>query len=117
MSSLGNVINALVQGRGHVPYRDSRLTRLLQDSLGGNSVTLLVAAMSPATVNYEESLSTLQFADRAKNIKNKVKVNRDPKLARIAELLAENRMLRKRIEQLESMIDGKERKSRCCVIL
>lgn len=72
--------------------------------------------MSPATVNYEESLSTLQFADRAKNIKNKVKINRDPKLARIADLIAENRKLKRRIEALEAMVDGKESKS-CCAIL
>lgn len=120
LSALGGVINSLVQGKGHVPYRDSKLTRLLQDSLGGNSVTLLVAAMSPATVNFEDSLSTLQFADRAKKIKNKVKVNIDPKLARIRELLAENEKLRERITALERDLakyrgEGGADSSCCCL--
>ena len=62
-----------VQGRmRHIPYRDSRLTYLLQDSLGGNAKTCLVAAVSPAAVNIAETLSTLRFADQAKRIKNQV---------------------------------------------
>ena len=65
LSALGNVISALVDGRSkHVPYRDSKLTRLLQDSLGGNTRTLMVACLSPADNNYEESLSTLRYANR-----------------------------------------------------
>ena len=61
LSALGNVISALVDGKGkHIPYRDSKLTRLLQDSLGGNTKTLMVAAISPADYNYEETLSTLR---------------------------------------------------------
>ena len=73
LSALGNVINALAEGKagkGHIPYRDSKLTRLLQHSLGGNSLTVMVAAVSPADDNFDESLSTLQYANRAKNIKN-----------------------------------------------
>ena len=54
----------------HVPYRDSKLTRLLQDSLGGNTKTVMLAALSPADYNYDETLSTLRYADRAKSIKN-----------------------------------------------
>lgn len=70
LSALGNVISALVDGKGkHIPYRDSKLTRLLQDSLGGNTKTLMVAAVSPADYNYDETLSTLRYANRAKNIK------------------------------------------------
>uniref|UniRef100_A0A8C6YUW8 Kinesin-like protein n=3 Tax=Nothoprocta TaxID=8806 RepID=A0A8C6YUW8_NOTPE len=80
LSALGNVISALVDGRcKHIPYRDSKLTRLLQDSLGGNTKTLMVACLSPADSNYDETLSTLRYANRAKNIKNKPCINEDPK--------------------------------------
>lgn len=81
LSALGNVISALVAGKTtHVPYRDSKLTRLLQDSLGGNTKTIMIAAISPADYNYEETLSTLRYANRAKNIKNTPKINEDPKV-------------------------------------
>jgi len=60
-----------------VPYRDSKLTRILQDSLGGNSRTTMIACASPAESNYDESLSTIKYASRAMNIKNKPIVNRD----------------------------------------
>ena len=71
LSALGNVISALSDNKPgkHVPYRDSKLTRMLQDSLGGNTKTLMVAAISPADYNYDETLSTLRYANRAKNIK------------------------------------------------
>lgn len=86
LSALGNVISALVDGKSkHIPYRDSKLTRLLQDSLGGNTKTLMVACLSPADNNYDETLSTLRYANRAKNIKNKPKVNEDPKDALLRE--------------------------------
>ncbi|KAI9187811.1 hypothetical protein H9P43_002202 [Blastocladiella emersonii ATCC 22665] len=86
LSALGNCISALVDGKSsHVPYRDSKLTRLLQDSLGGNAKTLMIATMSPASYNYDETLSTLRYANRAKNIKNKPKVNEDPKDALLRE--------------------------------
>ena len=86
--ALGNVINAIAddqerrtQGLGprhlHVPYRDSKLTRLLQDSLGGNARTCMIACISPADANLEESLNTLKYAARARNIRNKPVVNRD----------------------------------------
>jgi hypothetical protein len=76
LSALGNVINALAEGkRSHVPYRDSKLTRLLQESLGGNSLTVMIATVSPSVFNMEETLSTLQYANRAKNIKNESRVN------------------------------------------
>ena len=64
----------------HVPYRDSQLTRLLQDSLGGNSHTIMIACVSPADSNMEESLNTLRYADRARKIKNKPIVNIDPQV-------------------------------------
>ncbi|XP_068724278.1 kinesin-like protein KIF17 [Montipora capricornis] len=80
LSVLGNVISALVDRKSkHVPYRDSKLTRLLQDSLGGNSKTLMVACVSPGENNYEETLSTLRYAKRAKDITNKPKINEDLK--------------------------------------
>ena len=68
----GNCINALAEGRRHVPYRDSKLTRLLQDSLGGNCKTVMIAAISPAIATYEDTYKTLKYADRAKNIKSNV---------------------------------------------
>ena len=75
LSALGMVIKALADGKPHIPYRDSKLTRLLQDSLGGNTKTTLIVGVSPADDNIEESISTLNFAKRAKTIKNVVKVN------------------------------------------
>tara|TARA_B110000285_G_C15065652_1_gene584953 strand:- start:136 stop:597 length:462 start_codon:yes stop_codon:yes gene_type:complete len=78
---LGQVISALTDaksGAGHIPYRDSKLTRILQDSLGGNSRTTMIACVSPAESNYEESLGTVKYASRARNIKNKPVINRDP---------------------------------------
>eukprot|EP00595_Chromulina_sp_UTEXLB2642_P002862 CAMPEP_0196764148 /NCGR_PEP_ID=MMETSP1095-20130614/5449_1 /TAXON_ID=96789 ORGANISM="Chromulina nebulosa, Strain UTEXLB2642" /NCGR_SAMPLE_ID=MMETSP1095 /ASSEMBLY_ACC=CAM_ASM_000446 /LENGTH=623 /DNA_ID=CAMNT_0042118897 /DNA_START=48 /DNA_END=1916 /DNA_ORIENTATION=- len=76
LSALGGVINALTDERQtHIPYRDSKLTRLLQDSLGGNSKTVLIIAVSPSTYNAAETISTCRFGMRAKSITNKVKVN------------------------------------------
>ena len=94
--ALGNVISALCEdnNRGHIPYRDSKLTRLLQDSLGGNSHTLMIACVSPADSNYEETISTLRYADRARKIKNKPIVNHDPQTAEINKL-------RQQIQQLQ----------------
>lgn len=95
LSALGNVIKALVDGGSHhVPYRDSKLTRLLQDSLGGNTKTVMVAALSPADYNYEETLSTLHYANRAKAIKNKPRINEDPKDALLKEYEQEIKQLR-----------------------
>ncbi|KAK0627744.1 P-loop containing nucleoside triphosphate hydrolase protein [Immersiella caudata] len=76
LSALGMVINALTDGKSsHVPYRDSKLTRILQESLGGNSRTTLIINCSPSSYNDVETLSTLRFGMRAKSIKNKAKVN------------------------------------------
>ncbi|KAL3841306.1 hypothetical protein ACJMK2_019469, partial [Sinanodonta woodiana] len=100
LSALGNVISALVDGKSkHIPYRDSKLTRLLQDSLGGNTKTLMVACLSPADNNYEESLSTLRYANRAKNIQNKPKINEDPKDALL-------RQYQEEIQKLKAMLMG-----------
>jgi kinesin family protein 11 len=73
--TLGRVINALVERGSHIPYRESKLTRLLQDSLGGQTKTCIIATVSPAKSNLEETISTLDYAFRAKNIRNKPQVN------------------------------------------
>ena len=94
--SLGNVISALGDERrrgGHVPYRDSKLTRLLQDSLGGNSKTLMIACISCADDSIEESLNTLKYAHRARNIKNRPIVNRE-RLALLSSLQGEIQVTR-----------------------
>lgn len=78
---MGNCISVLAdkatgkQAKAVVPYRDSNLTRILQNALGGNSKTIMICAVSPADTNYEESLSTLRYADRAKKIVNKAVIN------------------------------------------
>ncbi|KAG5445899.1 Kinesin-like protein kif3a, variant 2 [Clonorchis sinensis] len=100
LTTLGNVISALVDGKStHIPYRNSKLTRLLQDSLGGNSKTAMIANIAPSDYNYEESLSTLRYANRAKNIRNKAKINEDPKDAMLRQFQKEIEMLRKQLEE------------------
>ncbi|EFO16338.2 KIF17 protein, partial [Loa loa] len=100
LSALGNVISAFVDGKSkHIPYRDSKLTRLLKDSLGGNMKTIMLACISPSSDNYDETLSTLRYANRAKNIKNKPKINEDPKDALLREYQEE-------IQRLKAMIQG-----------
>ncbi|XP_075394770.1 chromosome-associated kinesin KIF4A isoform X1 [Tenrec ecaudatus] len=96
---LGNVISALGDDKkgGFVPYRDSKLTRLLQDSLGGNSHTLMIACVSPADSNLEETLNTLRYADRARKIKNKPVVNVDPQTAELNHL-------KQQVQQLQVLL-------------
>nr|XP_043904776.1 kinesin-like protein KIF13B isoform X1 [Solea senegalensis] len=107
LSTLGLVISALAdQGAGKtkfVPYRDSVLTWLLKDSLGGNSRTAMVATISPSADNYDETLSTLRYADRAKNIVNHAVVNEDPNARIIRELREEVEKLREQLTEAESM--------------
>ncbi|ONM53519.1 Kinesin-like protein KIN-4A [Zea mays] len=98
--ALGNVISALGDEKkrkegAHVPYRDSKLTRLLQDSLGGNSKTVMIACISPADINAEETLNTLKYANRARNIQNKPIVNRNP-------IADEMKRMRQQIEYLQA---------------
>ncbi|KAI1365058.1 kinesin-domain-containing protein [Xylaria arbuscula] len=89
LSALGMVINALTDGKSsHVPYRDSKLTRILQESLGGNSRTTLIINCSPSSYNDTETLSTLRFGMRAKSIKNKAKVNAELSPAELKAMLA-----------------------------
>ncbi|KAG7949929.1 hypothetical protein I3843_13G088500 [Carya illinoinensis] len=88
--TLGRVINALVEHSGHIPYRDSKLTRLLRDSLGGKTKTCIIATVSPSIHCLEETLSTLDYAHRAKNIKNKPEINQKMmKSAMIKDLYSE----------------------------
>ncbi|XP_041637095.1 kinesin-like protein KIF21A isoform X2 [Cheilinus undulatus] len=90
--ALGNVISALgdrSKRSTHVPYRDSKLTRLLQDSLGGNSQTMMIACISPSDRDFMETLNTLKYANRARNIKNKVVVNQDRASQQISALRTE----------------------------
>eukprot|EP00070_Physeter_catodon_P038123 XP_028345017.1 kinesin-related protein 1-like [Physeter catodon] len=102
LSALGNVISALADKAAGklkpgqvIPYRDSALTRILQSALGGNSKTCMIAALSPASVNYEETLSTLRYADRVKAIKNEAVINESPLERLIRELKEENERLRR----------------------
>ncbi|CDW81221.1 kinesin motor domain containing protein [Stylonychia lemnae] len=103
LSALGNVISALVDGKSqHIPYRDSKLTRLLQDSLGGNTKTLMIAAISPSDFNYDETLSTLRYASRAKAIKNKPRINEDPKDALLKQYEEEIQKLKALLSQVQT---------------
>ena len=111
LSALGNVINALTDSKGqqHIPYRDSKLTRILQESLGGNSRTSLIINCSPSSFNENETLSALRFGYRAKSIKNTPKINREYTVAQLQVLLekSEKKMSLKdrRIKQLESILN------------
>ncbi len=112
LSCLGNVINALTEQKGkihHVPYRDSKLTRLLEDSLGGNCKTTMLAMISPAHESFSESLSTLHFAQRAKKIKNRPVINEDlNNRALIRQYETELRNLRNELEQKNKMLQSNE---------
>lgn len=101
LSTLGKVIQALAKGKGSfVPYRESVLTMLLRNALGGNSKTIMIAALSPADINYDETLSTLRYADQAKQIKNKAVVNESPTEKLIREL-------KEQIEDLKTQLMGR----------
>jgi hypothetical protein len=105
---LGNVISALTEDskkNAHVPYRDSKLTRILQDSLGGNSRTFMIACVSPALINFDETLNALKYASRARHIKNKPIVNRDPNSAMIAQLKQEVYQLKQEIKNYERLLN------------
>ena len=112
LSELGNVINALTDGKSqHIPYRNSQLTKVLQESLGGNSRTTLIITCSPSVYNEQETLSTLRFGFRAKSIKNTPKINREFTVAELQLLLekAEKTINEKerRIKQLENFLGAR----------
>jgi len=104
LSALGKVISALVSDKEtHIPYRDSKLTKLLSDSLGGNSKTIMIANVGPSEFNYDETVNTLRYANRAKSIKNTPKINEDPKDAMIRQYHDE---LNKLKEELAEQMKG-----------
>lgn len=109
LSALGNVISALAENSPHVPYRDSKLTRLLQNSLGGNSKTVMIANVGPSNLNYDESLTTLRYAHRAKTIKNTPVKNEDAKDAKLHEYKEE-------IERLKALIEQRRNEEKIIVI-
>lgn len=109
LTTLGRVINNLTDGKStHIPYRESKLTRVLQESLGGNSKTCLIITCSPSIYNESESLSTLRFGERAKKIKNKPKINKEITVAELQKLVSQLKESLKqanaRISQLENYI-------------
>ena len=97
LTALGSVIDALSSNRKHIPYKDSKLTRLLADSLGGNTKTVMFANISPASFNYEETVGTLRYASRAKLIKNAPKVNEDPKDALLRQYEEQIKLLKEQL--------------------
>ncbi|CAD8059350.1 unnamed protein product [Paramecium sonneborni] len=103
---LGNVIKTLSDQKksAHVPYRESKLTRILQDSLGGNSNTYMIACISPSASNYEETINTLKYASRAREIKNKPTQNRDPHAAQIIALKQQIFGLQDQIKQFTQIL-------------
>ncbi|KAK6191402.1 hypothetical protein SNE40_003100 [Patella caerulea] len=103
--ALGNVISALgdkAKKGSHVPYRDSKLTRLLQDSLGGNSRTLMIACISPSDRDFMETLNTLKYANRARNIKNKIMANQDKASKQMAMLRSEIITLQQELREFKT---------------
>jgi len=108
LSALGQVIYALVSPdkNRHIPYRNSKLTRLLQGSLGGNAKTVMLAAFSPADYNYDETMSTLRYATACKKIKNKPRVNQDPKDTMLQLMQDEIDKLKKQLDAQEKVATG-----------
>lgn len=110
---LGLVISTLAEiesGKSNqkVPYRDSCLTKILCNALGGNSKTLMICAISPSADNFEETLSTLRYADQAKKIKNKAMVNENPTDKLIRELSEENEKLKQMLQQFKTEMNVKD---------
>lgn len=107
LSALGMVINALTDGKSsHIPYRDSKLTRILQESLGGNSRTTLIINASPCAYNLEETISTLRFGVRAKSIKNKARVNAELSPAELKALLRKAQTEAAKYQQYIASLEG-----------
>lgn len=100
--ALGNVISCLGDNKRkvtHIPYRDSKITRILKDSLGGNAKTLMICCISPASSSLDESLNALKYANRARNIKNKPVINKDPRSMRFEEMQSEIKALRDELQR------------------
>ena len=101
LTTLGMVINALCDGNSHIPYRDSKLTQILMDALGGNSKTTLIICCNPELSHTSETLSTLRFGERAKRIQNKARVNEELSVAELQSLLAKAKL---EIKQLKMQL-------------
>ena len=120
LHTLGQVISTLADNASlkpgakakHIPYRDSVLTWLLKDSLGGNSRTVMISTISPSGDNYEETLSTLRYSDRAKRIVNNAVVNEDPNAKVIRNLREEVEALKKELERAKEQIKADDLKDR-----
>jgi len=109
LTTLGKVITALTDKKAsHIPYRESKLTRILSESLGGNSKTCLIVTCSPHPFNELETISTLRFGSRARNIKNQPKVNREYTIPELKKLLekteAELDIQKCKVKALENII-------------
>merc|ERR1719419_1820085 len=108
LSTLGQVINALSTNKGHVPYRDSKLTRLLTDSLGGNSKTCIIVTCSPCDYNVEESISTLRFGVNCKKVKNTPVINQELSISeyqdKLKKMSEREKALLRKIKVLESQV-------------
>ncbi|XP_066425032.1 kinesin-like protein KIF27 [Molothrus aeneus] len=103
--ALGNVISALGDPKRksvHIPYRDAKITRILKDSLGGNAKTVMITCISPSSLDFDESLNSLKYANRAKNIRNKPVVNYNPEKDRIDEMELEIRLLREALQSQQA---------------
>lgn len=119
--TLGKVITQLAEfdfvkgtSNSYIPYRESVLTWLLKESLGGNSKTTMIATVSPASIHQEETLTTLRYAATARRVVNIVKINEDPKIRRIRELEQENEVLKQRLALMESTPNTRGRNSSFC---
>ncbi|CAF2265923.1 unnamed protein product [Rotaria magnacalcarata] len=113
--ALGNVVSALSDPKkrtgGHIPYRDSKITRLLKDSLGGNAKTLMITCVSPCTADLDESLNALKYAHRASQIRNKPIKNVDPNAQRFIEMQSEITHLREELERQRTILSRDEQSS------
>ncbi|XP_033646450.1 kinesin-like protein KIF27 isoform X2 [Asterias rubens] len=110
--SLGNVISALSDPKrrgSHIPYRDSKITRILKDSLGGNAKTCMINCISPSAVSFDETLNSLKYANRARNITNKPIINRDVNSCRIAAMQTEIQELREELQRHQSATHEQDR--------
>nr|KAG5694021.1 hypothetical protein BaRGS_002475 [Batillaria attramentaria] len=107
--SLGNVISSLGDPKKkpiHIPYRDSKITRILKDSLGGNAKTVMICCISPASCNFDETLNALKYANRARNIKNKPVINRDIQSIRFEEMQSEIMALREELARQRTCVQS-----------
>lgn len=102
--ALGNCINGLADGLRHIPYRDSKLTRLLKDSLGGNCQTVMIANISPSSLSYEDTYNTLKYANRAKKIKANIKKNVVNCESHIGQYIKRVEELNKEVAELKQLL-------------